>query len=237
MYVLLRDPAQESGTDCNVLVQTLLTAGADLKAKTVRGHSALFLAAVKDRPDICTLLLLRGESPNTRSASGRTVLYHAAAKGHETVVRTLVSRGAKVNLADCNGRTPLYAAARAGRVQCVKALLELGATRDIRPSDVRQTPLEAAAKHGQLSVMPLLVIDGVDPALLSRALQRARSSEHYDVVNFLRAAQNDGTHTRLGLDNMGSIDLRLPTASNEDLAGDMRLVGCKNTLASETGAE
>ena len=100
-----------------VLMKLLLDKGADVKAVTANGDSALTAAAgigwvdgvtyersPAENLEAVKLLLDLGVDPNHANNEGRTALMGAALKGRPDVIRLLVERGAKLETRDRGSR-------------------------------------------------------------------------------------------------------------------------------------
>ena len=100
-----------------VLMKLLLDKGADVKAVTANGDSALTAAAgigwvdgvtyersPAENLEAVKLLLDLGVDPNHANNEGRTALMGAALKGRPDVIRLLVERGAKLETRDKGSR-------------------------------------------------------------------------------------------------------------------------------------
>ena len=100
-----------------VLMKALLDKGADVKAVTANGDSALTAAAgigwvdgvtyersPAENLEAVKLLLDLGVDPNHANNEGRTALMGAALKGRPDVIRLLVERGAKLETRDRGSR-------------------------------------------------------------------------------------------------------------------------------------
>src|SRR2546428_5871605 len=88
----------------------LIDAGADVKAVSASGTTALHLCAGDIRK--VRLLVEHGAGINVRSQMGRTPLLVAAyTNGASETVKLLLSKGSDPNTADATGITPLIAAA------------------------------------------------------------------------------------------------------------------------------
>jgi len=134
-------------------IRLLLEKGANAKATTRNGVSAVMMAASvnakeedmtgrnkteKDIIEATRLLLAAGTDVKSAEAQGRTALHGAAQWGLTDVVKFLQAQGANINAADRRGLTPLdYAEGRAGgfgfdgkagvaRDATAKAIRELG---------------------------------------------------------------------------------------------------------------
>ena len=135
------------------VIKLLLEHGANAKATTRNGVSAVMMAAnvnareedmtgrnktEKDVVESMKLLIAKGADVNAAEAQGRTALHGAAQWGLTEVVKFLHSQGANINATDRRGMTPLdYAEGRAGgfgfdgkagvtRADTAKAIRELG---------------------------------------------------------------------------------------------------------------
>jgi len=95
------------------LMKQLLARGADPKAQTALGVTALHVAAgigwvegityewsEKDTLAAVNLLLELGLDPNAQADTGRVALHGAAHKGRPAVVQALVDHGAKLDVED-----------------------------------------------------------------------------------------------------------------------------------------
>ena len=93
-------------------VSALLDAGADVKAQSRSGVTALHVAW--QDASVVRLLLDRGADVNAKTQLGATPLQVAAsANGTEAVVSLLLEKGAEPDAAETRGVTPLIAAATA----------------------------------------------------------------------------------------------------------------------------
>lgn len=153
----------------NVL-RYLITAGADVNARTPVDETALMLAAFFQEEDFMRTSTERHETamrmlvaagaelenlPNTY-----TPLAYAAYQGRERAVRFLLERGARVNADAQDGvayvNTPLMMAAMMGHQECVVTLLRAGADPRIRVKG-GHTARELAFKYGHARVMQTLI--------------------------------------------------------------------------------
>ena len=80
------------------VVEYLLDKGANIKASTKDGATALHRAAECGDVDMIRLLLDKGADINAQRKSGRVPLASAVVFGHGNAVRYLLSKGAKTNL-------------------------------------------------------------------------------------------------------------------------------------------
>ncbi|WP_392968480.1 ankyrin repeat domain-containing protein [Streptomyces sp. LN245] len=108
-------------------VVRLLRAGVSPEAVDEDGQSALYLAAVSDRPGVVRLLLAAGAEPDRLSLGTDAPLCGAACGGHTEVVRALLSAGAYPDTVEAFGFTALTWALRQGHTAVAEALLGAGA--------------------------------------------------------------------------------------------------------------
>ena len=80
------------------VVNTLLTEGADVNAKTQEGHSALQYAASKNWKSICAALLEKDANVNVTDNRGATPLHRAASKGNIAIVNLLIKHGQNLDI-------------------------------------------------------------------------------------------------------------------------------------------
>ena len=115
--------------DDSELAKMLITAGADVNAKTRLGEQTpLFMAAKNGNTAILALMLDAKADVNTTTSNGTTPLMLAAASGSADAVKLLLDRGANPNAKDVtNNQTALMFAASAGRADVVKLLAARGA--------------------------------------------------------------------------------------------------------------
>jgi ankyrin repeat protein len=138
-------------------VESLLDAGADVKAANISGLTALHLAVSDIRK--VRLLVNRGADVNAKTQMGRTPLMVAAhTNGASETVRFLLGKGADPKAADNSQISPLLAAVSVNDVTTAKLLLERGADVDIRAEiPASATPLMAAAHNGNAELVELLL--------------------------------------------------------------------------------
>jgi len=143
-------------------VRLLLDNGADARAKTDAGLTALHLAVTSTAK--VRMLLDAGADVKAVSSAGRTPLIVAAsANGSVEVVRLLLARGADVNDTDGAGITPLVAAANVNDIDVAKLLLAHGANPSkISTAEGVSTPLTGAARNGNAELVRLLLASKPD---------------------------------------------------------------------------
>jgi uncharacterized protein len=137
------------------LAQTLLYAGANVKATTrIGAYTPLLLAAKNGSADVLEPLLKAGADVEAATSNGTTPLMFAAASGNTAAVETLIARGADVNATESvRGLTPLMFAAASNRAAVLELLADNGAD------------LEATSKVTDLAILSR------DPAALREFTQ------------------------------------------------------------------
>ena len=133
------------------VAEDLLTAGARPAASNDLGHTALHLAAKRNRPLIARLLLQRHTPTDTTTTFGWTALHWAAENGHSQVLQELLNAKANTEIRNADGETPILVASRRGHLFIVEALFEAGALTDA-VDNLGRTILHLATrfKHGQV---------------------------------------------------------------------------------------
>ena len=111
------------------LVQTLLFAGANVRATTrIGSYTPLIVAAKSGSGAVIAPLLKSGADPNGATANGTTALMLAAASGNIDVVTRLIEAGAEVNASEpVRGLTPAMFAAASNRAAVLTLLADNGA--------------------------------------------------------------------------------------------------------------
>ena len=140
------------------IVQLLLEAGADPRARDDDGLTPLHRGAVNNNPVVTLHLLAAGADPNAPDNEGYTPLHYSAAQGRNgRVVARLLAGGADPLVESNDGRTPLHSALRyAAERSVVSELVEAGAAENL-------TFLQMAVLEGDSLAVGLLLAEGADP--------------------------------------------------------------------------
>ena len=134
----------------------------DVNHKDTDGHTALFLAADQNHPDVAKVLIDAEADIEATGEKGRSPLLVASKAGSLATVRMLVKAGADVSGTDNNGSTCLMFAAYFGHTETVCYLLCLPEV-DVNQSCNRgfaSLPLAVLLKHSD--VVEVLIDAGAD---------------------------------------------------------------------------
>ena len=142
------------------LVRRLLSAGADVHARSDHGGTALMFAALGGSPKTLEVLLEAGAEVNAAGGFDWTALMIATVKGDTRSVERLLDHGAEVNRADIYGWTPLMRAAFEKRSGVVSALLGSPSLDLDARNEVGATALHLAAFSGSAEIVEALVSRG-----------------------------------------------------------------------------
>jgi ankyrin repeat protein len=110
-------------------VRLLLARGANVKAASKQGRTALFVAAMGDSSsEVVDLLITKGADVRTKDVFGNSLLVAATAGNDLVTIRRMLDAGLDVNSADLVGSTPILASVYHGNLEAVKLLLAKGAS-------------------------------------------------------------------------------------------------------------
>ncbi|EPE31753.1 Ankyrin repeat-containing protein [Glarea lozoyensis ATCC 20868] len=157
---LLLEAAQEGN---EALARILLEEeGANLKAKTRNGQTALHLAVNHSHWQVVRLLVEKGADIEDVDDNGNKPLYLAAGTGNQAMIDLLLQFNANVESLNAeNKSTALYESVQNGHIAVAKTLLDGGASIDMKVSD-GYTPLFSAVRHGRLEIAELLLQHGAN---------------------------------------------------------------------------
>ncbi|MBN8732987.1 MAG: ankyrin repeat domain-containing protein [Acidobacteria bacterium] len=189
-------------------VKLLVAKGADVKAVSKQGRTALHVAVGStDGLAIARMLLAKGADVNAADGLGQTPLICAEASQTE-LIELLVRSGADVNAVSASGTTALMNAAGSNNVAAAKLLLSKGAKVNAANTMGGRVPrgeialkhltaLMLAAPYGSAGMIKVLLDAGADVAMRDvrgmTALMLALGSDHQDAgtVQLLLAAGSD----------------------------------------------
>ena len=211
------DPLIEAAREGDLaLVRSLLSGGADPRAASGDGMTALHWAAQSGSLEIAQALLDAGADVDATTRIGSHTALHVAARGgHVNVARALVSAGGDPNArAEPSGVTPLHlAAASLSGAELVAALVEAGANPDATEATSGQTPLIFGAARGRTAAVLELLRLGADPGI---------STKRIDVLSQLALDREASRRLRNALEELRSSpappdDASSPELSTEDV--------------------
>ena len=183
-------------------VAALLEQGADARAASPDGTTALHWAARAGHAGAVDRLLAAGADPTAANRYGVTPLALAAENGDAASVAALLRAGVDPNAAGREGETALMLAARTGRVEALDPLLVAGAEVDATEQWRGQTALMWAAAEGNVAAVHRLLAAGADVGARSAGgvtpLLFAVREGRIDAVEALLAG---GADVNAGIDN------------------------------------
>ena len=172
----------------NVLVNKILTAGAEINAIDEDSKTALIRAAAKGNI-LATQQLINSQAEiDSLDRQKRTALGHAIINQHVKTVSALLAAGASLSIMDDAGLLPIHLAAKSGSVAILELLLTAGADANAR-SSTGNTPLMVAAHNGNVGTAELLLSKNIDSNaknhLKNTALMLAAAAGRNEIVSVL----------------------------------------------------
>ncbi|KAF3936146.1 Ankyrin-1 [Dactylella cylindrospora] len=198
------------------------------------GHAPLHLAVIGQHPKT-TKVLLDAEKwdgdPDEIAEARRsvlkssTVLCLATRNNAPRLVELLVKAGVDVNFADESGESALYIAAKLGHLECVKILL---AEPEAQKADIEftepsfgWTPLFAAAVHGHVEVVALLLRAGADYERLDSsgwsASEHSTLRGHIDITRMILDQSQQSDALSIVSDTATTVQQTVPSLSTSPL--------------------
>ncbi|XP_047106904.1 putative ankyrin repeat protein RF_0381 [Schistocerca piceifrons] len=134
------------------VAHTLISAGANVNAKTNCGVSPLHIAAQRGHSSVVKALVSANADMNAIDAGTLNPLHWAVREGNLDAVKILIRSGAEVDAKSCLQITPLHYAAELWHVEVVKYLLAKGA--EVNAIDNRRwTPLHFAVDEDSTQIL------------------------------------------------------------------------------------
>ena len=223
-------------------VAGLLERGADPRAASPDGTTALHWAARAAQATAVELLLAAGVDPAAANRYGVTPLAIAAENGDAASVAALLDAGVDPNAATRDGETVIMVAARTGRVEVLDQLLAAGAEVDATEQWRGQSPLMWAAAENHAAAVRRLLAAGADVESRSAggltALLFAVREGQIDAVQALLAG---GADVNAGINNTtASTGAYTPAASGHTSPLALTIINAHFELAAfllERGAD
>jgi ankyrin repeat protein len=155
----LVDVVQAKNHDAAV---AMIQKGADVRARSADGTTALHWAVYNDDADLVQRLIHAGADVSASNDYGATPLRQAATVADPVIIKALLKAGANANEANDEGETPLMIVARTGNVESAKLLLSHGAKVNAKETWGGQTALMWAAAQKQPEMVKLLISHGAN---------------------------------------------------------------------------
>ena len=198
-----------------LIVSYLLKHGANPKAQTVQGDTALHLSCMNNSLDKMTALLAQPVLLETENHQGWTPLHVACRYGSLELIRRLLSAGSPNSLRTTRRITPLYVACTRGVLSVVEELLRWPHSKG-KVDYWSESPLVVAVAGLNFPIVSRLLDGGYYPDLSSRAtgktiLQHALSQPCFDAISVQHRRETIETLLASGA-NAGLSDLRGNTA-------------------------
>jgi ankyrin repeat protein len=155
--------------DNTALALDLLNDGADANEVSEDGTTAIHWAAYHDDLDLARALVAAGANVDVVNEYGSTPLAEAAAVGNPAMISLLLAAGADVTRTNADGQTALMIVSRTNKLEAAALLIEAGADVNRAETWRGQTPLMWAAAQSQPGMIGLLMANGAEPDVRSKA--------------------------------------------------------------------
>ena len=139
----------------------LLLHGANPKAKSYRGRTAVFLAAWQGHVQILEMLRWHGLTLDSRDTEGDTALSLACYRGRFGAVDYLIKQGAKYDTTDNKQYTAMHLAAEGNNKEILELLLSKGLDIESK-THTQQRPTHRAAVANALVALEWLLDNGAE---------------------------------------------------------------------------
>jgi uncharacterized protein len=154
----------------------LIDDGADVRASSSDGTTALHWAAHHGELALANRLLKRGADANARNDYGSSPMQEAALRGDAAMLTALLKAGGKADTVNDEGETVLMTVVRTDKVEAAKVLIKAGANVNAVESWRGQTALMWASSQRQPEMTRLLLQHGADPNAVSALRNWARTT-------------------------------------------------------------
>jgi ankyrin repeat protein len=140
----------------------LLGQGADVRARSADGTTALHWAVYNDDVDLVERLIRAKADVSAANDYGATPMMQAATVADPLVLKALLKAGADVESPNAEGQTALMVVARSGNIDAAKLLLSHGAKVNAKEQWGGQSALMWAAAQHQPEMVKLLIDYGAN---------------------------------------------------------------------------
>jgi ankyrin repeat protein len=140
------------------VIYALISAGADLNARTIDGTNSLGIAIKNGNMAIVDALLKNGAVIDETKV-GNSPLFDAVKRGDISFVQKVLDAGGELNHRNAYGETAIFYSSAYGNEAITSLLIKRGANLDLKTNDGR-SPLHAAALNGHREVIDMLLDGG-----------------------------------------------------------------------------
>eukprot|EP00056_Hartaetosiga_gracilis_P005749 m.88474 g.88474 ORF g.88474 m.88474 type:complete len:529 (-) comp12268_c0_seq1:173-1759(-) len=176
-------------------IQYLCSTGISPNEVDDNGTTPLYFASQEGHTNCVIWLIDVGKAdPLLQAHDGMCCLHAAAQSGKVATLKALTSRVKKSlrKIVDRDGGTCLHFAAAKGQLGCVNFLIKHTHLDGSEKDDIGATPVHDAAEQGQLQVLKLFAMRGVDLSPVDddmlTPMKIAQQQGHNDCVDFLAQA-------------------------------------------------